>query len=184
MSLPPLLQQPLDLAKTIINAVRQIRDVFDLRSVASFGNNLPAVTANTATRKKQAANQAAAVSLFNRSATVEMARRMVDGRITLDNKQTAISYRDELADRLDELSATASDPVFDAMQGLRAAVVRDANQRLAQLPAVVTYQTPETMPALALAYRLYGGIDKESEIINRNRIRHGGFVAGDIEYLK
>lgn len=184
LALPALIQKPLDLANTIIDAVRQIQDVFDLRSVAAFGSSLPAVTANTITRKRQAENQSAAVSLFNRSATIEMASRMVDSQLVLDNKQSAISYRNELADRLDEISATASDPVFDAMQGLRAAVVRDANQRLAQLPAVVTYDTPETMPALALAYRLYGDIEKETEIINRNRIRHGGFVAGEIEYLK
>lgn len=104
--------------------------------------------------------------------------------LNLDNKQDAIAYRNELADRMDDLSETAPDGVFDALQGLRAAVVRDVNERLAQLPAVVTYDTPETMPALAVAYRLYGGIEKENEIINRNSIRHGGFVAGEIEYLK
>jgi len=34
----------------------------------------------------------------------------------------------------------------------------------------------EVQPALALAYDLYESVDREGEIIARNRLRHPGFV--------
>lgn len=104
--------------------------------------------------------------------------------LTLDSKQAAIDYRNEVIALMDDLSETATDEVFDAVQSLRAAVVRDVNERIAQLPAVMTFNSNETLPALVLAYQLYGSIDNEDDIINRNHVRHGGFVAGEIEYLK
>lgn len=38
-------------------------------------------------------------------------------------------------------------------------------------------------PSLVLAYDLYGGIDREVEIVDRNRIKHPGFIHGEIEVL-
>ncbi|WP_417536093.1 hypothetical protein [Methylophaga sp.] len=104
--------------------------------------------------------------------------------LTLDSKQEAINYRNEVIALMDDLTETATDEVFNAVQSLRAAVVRDVNERIAQLPAVTVFRSNETVPALVLAYDLYGDIEKETDIINRNHIRHGGFVAGEVEYLK
>jgi len=34
------------------------------------------------------------------------------------------------------------------------------------------------MPAIVLAYRLYGDAERADEIVARNRVRHPGFVPG------
>ena len=106
--------------------------------------------------------------------------------LAIDNKRDAITYRDELADRLDGITETASDPVFDALQSLRSTMVQDISTRIANLPAVVEYVPSENLPAGVLAYRLYGDATRADEIVSRNKITHPGFVPNGqpIEYLK
>ena len=69
--------------------------------------------------------------------------------------------------------------MFQAARDLKASIV-DA------LPAqgtsdVVTFTPKVTTPALVLAYNLFEDLDKESDIINENNIRHPGFVPGGDE---
>lgn len=94
---------------------------------------------------------------------------------------TAIDTRDQLVDELDRLSeATADDRLHQSLADLRAAVVRDINQRAAELARVVSFVPAATLPALVVAYRLYGAADRDAEIIGRNRIAHPGFIAGGV----
>jgi len=106
--------------------------------------------------------------------------------LVLDNKTAVIVYRDELADQIDDLAIIASDTTFDTLSSLRAAVVNDSHARLAQLPSVVEFIPNESLPALVLAHRLYDDSSRDNEIIRRNKVRNGGFVAGGnpVEYLK
>jgi prophage DNA circulation protein len=104
--------------------------------------------------------------------------------LQIDNKQAALAYRDELLALFDALSETASDDVFNAVQSVSAAVVTDVNNRLAQLPSLDVLTTPETVPAVVLAYDVYGDIEKESDLITRNKVRHPGFVGGEVSFLR
>lgn len=106
--------------------------------------------------------------------------------IALDNKQQAVEFRDYIADKIDDLMETALDDTFFALSAVRAAVVRDINMRVAQLPALLVYEPPETAPALVVAHDLYYDATREDEIISRNTARHPGFLPGgrDVEYLK
>ncbi|HEY1136568.1 MAG TPA: DNA circularization N-terminal domain-containing protein [Xanthomonadaceae bacterium] len=94
---------------------------------------------------------------------------------------TAIETRDRLVDELDRVSeATTDDRLHQALADLRAAVVRDINQRAAELARVVAYVPADTVPALVVAYRLYSVADRDDEIVSRNRISHPGFVPGGV----
>ena len=107
--------------------------------------------------------------------------------LVVDNKAAAIAYRDEVADYLDALADTAADATFDALQGVRAALVRDVNDRLANLPAIVEYIPLQSAPAVVLAHELLGDARLDNEIIKRNPvIEHEGFIHSGkpIEYLK
>jgi prophage DNA circulation protein len=88
------------------------------------------------------------------------------------------ALRTELADRLDVLMEAAGDPVYKSLADLRAAVVRDLTVRGADLARTARYTPKQTLPALAVAYRIYGDASRDEEIAARNRIRHPGFVPG------
>jgi len=99
--------------------------------------------------------------------------------VVFPDYSTAIGTRDELVAEIDRVSdTTADDRLHQAMADLRAAVVRDINQRAAELARVVSYTPGETVPALVVAYRLYDDADRDGEIIDRNRIAHPGFLPG------
>jgi prophage DNA circulation protein len=70
--------------------------------------------------------------------------------------------------------------LHQALADLRAAVVRDINERAAELARVVSFVPAATVPALVVAYRLYGAADLDAQIVSRNRIAHPGFVTGGV----
>jgi prophage DNA circulation protein len=102
-------------------------------------------------------------------------------RVVFPDYTTAIETRDNLVGEIDRVSdVTTDDRLHQSLADLRAAVVRDINQRAATLARVVEFKPEATMPALVVAYRLYDAADRDGEIIDRNRIAHPGFVAGGV----
>jgi prophage DNA circulation protein len=186
-----LIQNPASLGSMIISQINAIEGVTDLRRIVGFGKGLLSVFGSTPSRQAQKQNQSSLVGLFQQTAAVELANKLVtadqpDAPLQLDNREDAIEYRDEVIEYLDGFADEVSDPVFEAHQQLRVAVIQDVNTRLAQLPAVVQFIPNETTPALVLAHRLYGDATKENDIVARNHIAHSGFVPGGrpVEYLK
>jgi len=176
-----LVRAPVTLAAEIPAAIAGVAGRISVaRGLTAFGASLPAVPGVTATRLRQASNQAAIANLVQRSAIVE-AVRLVPG-VSLAGRQDAIALRDLLADDLDQVidaaSIERSDPVYDAFGGLRTALVRHLNARAPALAEVVSVAPPATEPALVTAYRLYGDAGRDGEIVMRNRLRHPGFVPG------
>jgi hypothetical protein len=101
--------------------------------------------------------------------------------VVFPDYSTAIETRDRLIDELDRVSeATGDDRLHQALADLRAAVVRDINERAAELARVVSFVPASTVPALVVAYRLYGAADLDAQIVSRNRIAHPGFVTGGV----
>lgn len=72
------------------------------------------------------------------------------------------------------------DQVFISTQDLVAQVERDLADRLVNLPKVMEMTLPEFMPAMVLSYQLYGNIDQETGILERNKILDPGLVPSDI----
>nr|WP_034332190.1 DNA circularization N-terminal domain-containing protein [Herbaspirillum sp. B39] len=84
--------------------------------------------------------------------------------------------RDDLAEAVFQYALYSALRHYDALDAARQAVnahlsaVARAGVRLrTEVPAA-------TVPALVLAYRLYGDASRGTEIVSRNRIRHAGFV--------
>lgn len=86
----------------------------------------------------------------------------------------------EMRDGLDEAFWTAAlkaDPDhYQALNTARQQVVRHLTQVAASGQRLVDITPPETLPALVLAYRNFGDATREGEIVQRNKIRHPGFV--------
>lgn len=86
----------------------------------------------------------------------------------------------ELRDTLDEAIYTASlkaDPAhYLVLNHHRQAVIKHLTAVAASGVRLVDVTPPETLSVLVLAYRRFGDATRESEVVQRNRIRHPGFV--------
>lgn len=190
-SLTSLILSPVNLATGLFGQVTALSSIANnplaalssLRSLFGFGgnakpvpNSIPGGTTFTLSRQQQAANQAATISLIRHAAVIQVAR--VSATITSASFSEAIALRDEIAGQLEELADSADDTLYMALTDLRIAVIKDINARAADLARTVQYTPPATLPALVVAYNLYGAIANTEDIIARNAIRHPGFVPG------
>lgn len=65
---------------------------------------------------------------------------------------------------------------YRAVSALSSAVSADLSARGGSLARVVSYRTPQSLPALVLAHRLYQDAGRADELIARNRSRHPLFM--------
>ncbi len=183
--LSSLVAAPGNLALTVIGLVQGLANLADdpLDAFAVYEllwdwgtDDLATVPQTTSHRVQQAANQAAITALVRRSAMTSAANQMAAQDYT--SVDQAITLRDAVLDRLEEESLTADDDLYNLLCDLRAAVVADVDSRGADLPRIISYTPPVTLPALVLAYQIYGDPQRDSELIERNNIVHPGFVPG------
>lgn len=182
-----LIQSPADLGQRVTgligslsgiasrpgSALRMYRGLFD------HGDDALAVPRTTPARIQQADNQDAAHSLVRRAAVVEAVR--ASAGMQFESADDALAVRDELADRIDAEAETADDASYVALTDLRAAMVADINARGAQLARISRWTPKSTLPALVVAHKLYGDAERATEVVDRNAIRHPGFVPGGDE---
>lgn len=181
------------------NSFGLLTSLFD-RSPSSYFSSTA-----TASRKQQASNFLALNSLVRQAAIAEAAKAAVvtqthvasasfipsgstgAGGGTLvsttptvyDSYQEAIIVREALVERLDaESEITPSDSVYRVLSDLRTSVVQAVPSQEQDLPRLVRYVPPETLPSLLIAYQLYGDAGRADEIAKRNTPRHPGFLLG------
>lgn len=97
--------------------------------------------------------------------------------------EEAIRTRDEVLAQVERVAADAGDETFAALQGLRATLTQTLRSRGADLARLTTHTPAETLPAIVIAHQLYGVprlAEYEQDLIDRNRIPHGGFVPGGL----
>lgn len=182
-----LMQQPELLADRMISAIRRVTDGNKGRGSSALYHELtdrssiPAVKVTTSTRQIQSDCQDALIALTERVALAcncELA-----AGFAFDSYQAAEAERERLLLEIDDKADTAPDDVYNELVKLRTQVAKALPAP--GLPEIQTVQVRTTVPAIVQAYRLYGDATKETDIVNRNSIRHPGFIAGgtDIEVL-
>lgn len=77
-----------------------------------------------------------------------------------------------------------SDPLFAALDDLRGALARHMYLTASKLPETIRIELRRPIPALLLAYKLYGDPRYEADIVARNRIANPAWVSGVIEVLR
>jgi prophage DNA circulation protein len=179
-----LIRAPADLAVAVYGLIadvallpdRPLRAISAYRQLWHLYTAAPQVSPTTSTRRRQADNQQALADLVHRAATVEAVRTAAT--LAYASYDEALALRDELAARLDLQMETAGDASYMALADLRVALVIDIAIRGANLARIAYYTPADTLPALVLAYQIYGDAARDSDIIARNAIRHPGFVTG------
>lgn len=182
-----LILAPADLAQNIFTLMSQVRTgaarpgaaIDALRELFTFGDDAPAVAVTTPTRQRQADNQAALTQLTQQLATFEAAR--AGSAVTFDSVDDAFAFRDELVEQFDKVAERVEDyALYAALVAARTAALDDLKARSVDLARVMTLTLPETVPALALAYSLYGDAEREAEIVARNQVASPLFVPAGV----
>ncbi|VVM37862.1 hypothetical protein PS619_00125 [Pseudomonas fluorescens] len=87
-----------------------------------------------------------------------------------------IELRDNLNEAIFEASLKADPEHYMVLNTLRQTIVKHLTAVAESGVRLVEITPPETLSALVLAYRRFGDATRESEVVQRNRLRHPGFV--------
>lgn len=100
--------------------------------------------------------------------------------IEFDSATSAEEFRNYVFQRLDEILEYADDELYIALYDLRTSVAEHIDIKSRTLPRVGQYQSVVTLPAFLISYDIYGTINREQEIIDRNKISHPAYVPGSV----
>jgi len=81
--------------------------------------------------------------------------------------------------KLDEIMLSIDDDeLYDSLYDLQTAVTQDLEIRVNELPRLTEYIPIISLPALVIAHELYGNIDEEQDLVDRNHVSNPNFVPG------
>lgn len=157
-------------------AIQAVSDA--LRAAASDPDDQIRLLIDLATNGTAEATDATTAALCRRAALSSLGQALADYQpITYDD---AIAVRDAVCVALDAEITLAGDigddASYAALRAIRAAAVELLTTLGAQLPRLVTITMPAQMPALALAYALYGDTTRVDELIARADPPHPGWM--------
>ncbi|MGE4528581.1 MAG: DNA circularization protein [Rhodospirillaceae bacterium] len=146
-------------------------------ALLDYGADFAEIAATTTARRQAAVNRALMIALVRTLAAIEAA--LAAAEIDFTVYDDAVAVRQALGDALDAQMLTADDDTYATLSALRAAVIRDVTERGANLAKLAEVTLSATLPALVVAYQLYGDASREGDVIDRNpSVRHPGFVPG------
>lgn len=181
-----LVKVPGQLAQRFVDAFELLFDAvedFKTLSLALDSNTgtfepEPIVGRDTPTTQRLQGNALAMSNFVLNVSVANQARAAVQGSFV--SVEESVYIRDLINAQVDrQLDSITDDQAFQDIKDLQAA----ANLALPpqDVGEVVKFTNPVTLPALVISQRLFGGISKEQEIIDQNKIEHPGFVPGNLE---
>ncbi|MBE9542502.1 MAG: DNA circularization N-terminal domain-containing protein [Proteobacteria bacterium] len=183
-----LLQAPSVLSQRLLDSFALLEEVFEsaddktnsLSTFFDFGADETEVTGDTPIRIKEKENQDKFINFIRRAASVKSAST---ASITdFPSFDDALNKRIEITNVI-ELQIREDDDtdLYQSLVDVNAALVDAVPDVDAQLPNIQEVEVKDTGVSLLIAYDLFESPDNEDDIINRNGIRHPGFVeAGSI----
>lgn len=137
----------------------------------------PPATPLTPQTKQAEKNVEAVTQIVQREAIIETAKN--EAQLPFPSVNDAVVAREEMTTEIEAITAeTTNDDVYQAFEDLKAIIVRTLPDDQATLPIIKEVTPQRTTPSLVLAYDLYEDKDKEQDIIDRNKIKHPGFIPG------
>lgn len=153
--------------------------VFELATTA--GASLAGM--NTVMAAMQAVTPASAIGIAVvnagiNMALVEQARILSATTFTSSNDvSAAIASNNANFSSAEETIADSGDVgTYQALIALHGSVTRDLVNRALQLPSLVTYQFPRSLPSLTMAFRLYADSTRADQLVAENKAIHPAFM--------
>ncbi|MBW1784819.1 MAG: hypothetical protein JRL30_29255, partial [Deltaproteobacteria bacterium] len=153
--------------------------IFD--SVVNFSSGYEDLPDNTPTREAEKQN---ALALENLIVSVGLTRLGETAALkTFETQGEALSARETISSKILERLDLVDDDSFQGLKDLNATLIDAIPNPNENLATVNELQVDVDTPSLVLSYDLYDSVDKEDDIIRRNKIRNPGFVNGSLEVL-
>lgn len=155
------------------------------RSLTSIAFELKNET--TPSRVQENINSQAIADYFSIAATLSAADAIAEAskivgvvsaeQSPFESYDQAISTRDNLLEDLDSIAAaTTDDTLYEAIRSVQTQLQLHIDAHGLQLPNLQKLQLLANEPALTVAWRLYGSIDRADDIVKRNGVSHPLFV--------
>jgi len=187
------LTNPEALAKGVNEVVSTVfDDMDDMKAVLSgyqetldtFATDLTKQV-NTVTmafnRQQEALNKAALNTLFTANATLSMAQAMVTQTGLFTTLNEARKTRDLVLAQIDDLIEVGTDQAYEAWADVQTAIMKRIDELEPNLATEATTQLEQSVPALVMAYNLYGDARRELEFIRRNGLPSPCTVPAGVE---
>jgi prophage DNA circulation protein len=185
-----LVRTPANMVAALVDTLRTLSDtataapgrVLDalLDAYATVGTTISLAPETTATRQRERENQLALIAMIRRVLVVEAAR--LAPLVAYETLEEATEAATAIADLLEDEAGDADTTAYPALVTLRSHV-RRAVPGDAVLARLVTVERPVAVPSLLLSYQLYGSVEREAELVDRNRTSHPGFMSGELQAL-
>lgn len=170
---------PEEFGAELQSLLNRIGDILGLRRLASgAGEAFTEPTPATADRVRASSCAYAARRAQCRYALSAACAYLRDADLTVYDD--AIADRDAVASLIAAEEEQAEGDTLDGLRALRQALVSDITARVAGLPRVTEYTPPGVVPAVVVAYTLYGDAARDEEIRERNDIVHPLFVPVEV----
>lgn len=180
-----LLQSPAKLSQRLLDSFSLLEEACSVpegkfkaaSTFVSFGSADPQINPTTPIRDKEKENKDVFDQFMQRQAAINMVEQSAD--IEYESIEDAAATRDQLRDLIDNVLLTAQDDtVFGAFKDLNAQMARLLPDTDSDLPNVQTVTLKDTAPSLVVAYDLFEVPEAEQDLVDRNNIRHPGFILG------
>jgi len=170
---------PLEQLDIITAAVEEVSDLLALiRFLERSGSNLPGST-GTASEDDVVATSASYITTV-RTAVLSRACALAVAE-EYDSADQVEDMQARLVTLIDvELDTEPADETFTALEDLRASLISALTSVTDRLPRLRTVTQLAPIPALVLAFDLYGDTAREGQILALNGSGHPGFLRGEL----
>lgn len=186
-----LIQSPTKLSQRLLDSFQLMEDAINLdddktkayRVFYGFSGDAP-VDGSTPSRIQEAKNKKVFENFMKRSSCIKSTLTAITSSYaTIDD---AHASRKLISDVLDEQirEIEEENPNTDLLQSLidvNSAIVESLPDPASDLPSIKTIILEDDTNSIVLAYDLNESIDNEQDIIDRNSIRHPGFIEANRE---
>jgi prophage DNA circulation protein len=132
----------------------------------------------TETRRQENTNSKAIDDLVVNVAILEASEQAA--YVNYSSYEDASAMQEELLENIDKvLESTDNDDVYLNFSSMRALVVDLIPAQDQNLPSLMKVSLTGMETSLSLAYRLYGNISNEEDILARNKIKHPAFIPAE-----
>lgn len=182
--LPSIADQIAD-PELLASTLAEIWEASPLEALRAFTATRAADKTSTGTDPNEAlifSNDAALEALGQRLALAEYSRQVVPlVEDTFEVFDDAIALRDELTERIRVEETTDDASEYEALVTTRTDAYKRLSDAAEPLVRLRTITVGHLDSAIVLAWNLYEDASRVSEIIDRNALRHGGFIVAGTE---
>lgn len=180
-----LLQAPAKLSQRLLDSLALLEEACDLpegklkahSSLFAYGAADATIIGATPQRDQERTNKDAFDSLIQQAAT---ARAVHSGaQVEFPSTVDATVVREQLADKIEEISLTTTDDeVYKVFRDLNAQLIKTVPDSDIELPNIQTVELANSSNSILVAYETFENPDVELDLVERNKIKHPGFIVG------